>query len=467
MLSLIWRPEWVQAEISLWCLWSLICAANMPDGSETAVLLSNRKRGNFSCLLPSNAAAWESKDWPLVDRIGCLIELDHSRLEALTPFDLSNYHDREHLFSSKLRYCPACLRLGYHSVVFQHRAILHCPIHGEPIASCCPTCKKEVRSCFSSVAVYPFGCFSCGTQLGAIPDAKQTAALGSKTQHISAVRCALRREGPDRGQHSHMSSLVHRRDIAQLSERTMSKLLRIAYPDLPHEKRQRQTVHKYLLVDDHDDVGGEYSGLWADALDVYLSVKRHIEDNIECANRDFQDLQQILGFASMEISLPGVAYPAAIAFYRWRCLYDRGDAERWTGLRKRIEAGLYCPDNPLLAQLSDIVWESRKANRVVFEHELYATFTLLLLQALRSADLTHIRWLDSPGKHTLLPVWEIEHRADGRVVFGLHCRVGREFVERILCRLQGNGRNKSGGLFRRPRLRANPESSGDTLKERP
>ncbi|MFC3106659.1 hypothetical protein ACFOFO_01565, partial [Undibacterium arcticum] len=248
------------------------------------------------------------------------VQVGQHRLEEMVPFDLSSYKDRQYLISAKLRYCPTCLQHGYHSMVFQHRAIMHCPIHGDLLVKCCLRCKGDIAATFSSIAANPFECRQCGDIFGATPTAKQVVSFASKVQQITTVRISLEREGRGHGRHSHLSTIFHRSDLECLSDRRLAKLLRTAYPDLHYQRPTRNVIHQKLLLDDLDEEGGDYSGIWIDALAIYLEVKRHIEQRIGCANRDYEDIHELLGFGAMEISVPGIAYSAGVALYQWRYL---------------------------------------------------------------------------------------------------------------------------------------------------
>lgn len=64
-------------------------------------------------------------------------------------------------FVPQLRWCPACFAKGFHSVVFQHRAMATCPFHGDALVDACPRCGHEHRPTYCSVARQPFGCPGC------------------------------------------------------------------------------------------------------------------------------------------------------------------------------------------------------------------------------------------------------------------------------------------------------------------
>jgi hypothetical protein len=43
-----------------------------------------------------------------------------------------------------VRYCPECLRTGYHSELFQLRAVQNCPEHGIALREVCPNCQTSI-----------------------------------------------------------------------------------------------------------------------------------------------------------------------------------------------------------------------------------------------------------------------------------------------------------------------------------
>ncbi len=50
---------------------------------------------------------------------------------------------QRHLCAS-LRYCPTCLRRGWHSSMFQHWSLPICPVHGDKLLTGCPACGEEI-----------------------------------------------------------------------------------------------------------------------------------------------------------------------------------------------------------------------------------------------------------------------------------------------------------------------------------
>ncbi len=69
------------------------------------------------------------------------------------------------VFHDGLRYCAECMRFGWHSILFQHRLVRTCPLHGCPLRTGCPNCQLPIVPTLSYVAVNPMCCGACGASL--------------------------------------------------------------------------------------------------------------------------------------------------------------------------------------------------------------------------------------------------------------------------------------------------------------
>jgi hypothetical protein len=68
------------------------------------------------------------------------------------------------VFTCKFRYCPSCLRGGFHSYWFQFEGIENCPIHHLPLQDLCMQCGSSTGN-VGSMAVRtcgPYMCAHCG-----------------------------------------------------------------------------------------------------------------------------------------------------------------------------------------------------------------------------------------------------------------------------------------------------------------
>ena len=79
-----------------------------------------------------------------------------------------------------IRYCPACLEAGYHSVAFQLEGFDQCPIHGHTLCRACPVCGQAISATLDAFAVeFPFACASCGHRLASGTKLIESCSLDS------------------------------------------------------------------------------------------------------------------------------------------------------------------------------------------------------------------------------------------------------------------------------------------------
>lgn len=100
----------------------------------------------------------------------------------------------------QLRYCGACLSRGWHSTLFQHLAFHTCPLHAEPLRTCCGRCHSPLRIDVAGLARSPFCCDRCGAVLTAMID----AAPGPPRACFESLHAALRRVGEVRWSNAHV-----------------------------------------------------------------------------------------------------------------------------------------------------------------------------------------------------------------------------------------------------------------------
>jgi hypothetical protein len=89
-----------------------------------------------------------------------------------------------------LRYCPSCLSLGNHSVLFQLPQVAHCPIHSEALRMGCPHCGKSISTTVHALAKNHLYCGSCHRNLAT---ARRRTTIGVPVNHPPAERFAALR----------------------------------------------------------------------------------------------------------------------------------------------------------------------------------------------------------------------------------------------------------------------------------
>jgi len=162
--SLCWREAWASRYDSAYVLLSKFALLNAFVASDLAVLFVARGKGlrnrirsapNLSLIDASNY------DLPLLSKH--LKLSDDGVKEAFIDEELSASGCS---ISQDLRFCPACLKRGFHTAIYQLDMLIRCPIHGCKLASRCPHCKLRIpyrlqSRLFSS----PFCCPGCKTLL--------------------------------------------------------------------------------------------------------------------------------------------------------------------------------------------------------------------------------------------------------------------------------------------------------------
>lgn len=156
-----WRSSWVNPLESLWSILRKFVFFNqatlkqMQDffGTDPITRLPwlSRKRldlrwyGGFDPLLLERAFG--------VSRL----TLDES---TVIPFVVEPEHDV--LTSKYLRFCPSCLKEGFHSSLYQLLLVRDCPLHEETLEICCQHCHTSVDYTLRSVLLASdVGCSEC------------------------------------------------------------------------------------------------------------------------------------------------------------------------------------------------------------------------------------------------------------------------------------------------------------------
>ena len=121
---------------SLWMLGQKLAAFNCVTPQTINRVIFLRERAGRQWRLAANFST-------LCEVLGC----DSDRLEPFAPGYLLGISDLPRLDvfrCSELRFCPACLRLGFHSEIFQLRGLRSCPQHGCRLQSVCTGCQRLV-----------------------------------------------------------------------------------------------------------------------------------------------------------------------------------------------------------------------------------------------------------------------------------------------------------------------------------
>ncbi len=115
---------------------------------------------------------------------------------------------RSSTVSQQLRYCPACLQLGFHAAWFQSLHVEHCPLHRRQLMTGCGQCASAVPYAIGQdLASHPLRCSVCGCAWvpalnrpagRCLPLDRRSARLlgrwGTYVGHLTAHECLLPRQ---------------------------------------------------------------------------------------------------------------------------------------------------------------------------------------------------------------------------------------------------------------------------------
>lgn len=170
-MVIVWRKEWINAYESPWSIFEKVCLANQVSRTELLRTLGNHDVKNIkSSIIGNNRREFIQLSGfdpiMLKQYLGCdLVGHNRSIIETiLKPIE----YFREHIltwFTESMRWCPDCMRMGYHSWLHQFALVHICPIHQIKLISSCPGCLNEIPFLLSDIRLNdPFTC-KCGYKL--------------------------------------------------------------------------------------------------------------------------------------------------------------------------------------------------------------------------------------------------------------------------------------------------------------
>lgn len=161
---------WPRASIRPWeSLWSLVHRflwLNTPNWSDLERSFGGSHLAPFSLVHGVRVLTRDDEGRRAFDRLRLerMLHLPVSRWESATLAWLRGTPVDD--LVADMRFCPECLRVGYHTGVFQLVCVTNCPIHGVALVRGCPVCGGALSADLDREAVdSPFACPHCGHRL--------------------------------------------------------------------------------------------------------------------------------------------------------------------------------------------------------------------------------------------------------------------------------------------------------------
>lgn len=162
--NVCWRPQWVNKFESLWSLIRKFAILNFATGRDLRDVFSRDRdqqmRSEPRWRLDSDLRFFGSLD-PV--RLVSVFNLSESALcEALVDHYVKS-REALHVSADVLRFCPTCLKNGFHSAIYQLLFVRSCPLHGDSLRSHCQACDMRhiPYTLSSAITADSAGCYQC------------------------------------------------------------------------------------------------------------------------------------------------------------------------------------------------------------------------------------------------------------------------------------------------------------------
>ena len=321
---------------SLWMLTHRFLWFNLPSASELANGIANKLSTCHGFRLIGDRPF---KRTAVRDGLCQLLGLAPSKMSTAT---IEGQLLLEHTIP-EMRFCRECLKLAYHTAIFQLDFVAKCPIHECALVAGCPSCAAEISSTLDERTRHePCGCWRCHrllTSQRALIDAPSIHASGKIGRiwrwclwaaNLPRADCFPHRLSPG-GRGSGVSSDIELLSLAgrnALPKRLGRRRLRLGQHDLTVATLGRSLPERYAEwpTDGH--------------VQLYKAYRRHLQKTIPGAKQFAQTFIRRMN-ASLSppvwTPLPGASEQAyAFLIFRFRLELDGWqDLKNYSSLRAR------------------------------------------------------------------------------------------------------------------------------------
>lgn len=185
-----WRDDWYTGLDSAYGLLMKFATLNSLTAREIAHIFISKTCGRRTtiCNYPNvdlrNASVFD------LDTMARIFRLNVAQVSKAFLFDI--FPNSELRSSDNLRWCLACIKLGFHTPIFQMNLMMHCPIHGMALQTRCCKCKMKIPYRLRpDVTLKPFFCPHCGCDLAPGIHLDQTKIFAPRIQDKKCIEQAI------------------------------------------------------------------------------------------------------------------------------------------------------------------------------------------------------------------------------------------------------------------------------------
>lgn len=433
------EPELAKTE-SVYGRWSRHCLEHMPDLEELRQAFAPYSPTRSILILPHNTApslvqaAFEHTEPAKPsshDRVAEILGISSECLYTASSLRLASPAARQGALSGYLRACWQCMKLGFHSVLFQHYALRRCPLHGVELTTRCPSCQVQSWPKFAEVAASPFSCKRCGEMwlssvrpahgdeylvlVGAmledrIRDLSQVDVPGKGERFVNQADATplIAPPGPN-------AAARHGRHVARWT----------AWPEVPSARWATFPETRQTLIDWHEP----REGCWPDGgpltvqaataclrtLARLCCVEGHTADSLK--------LRERLGLPSNGLRMNDRASIVSAALHQTMCAYAiRARLGQADSLNARALDSVYADVEWNGLQRGHRLVHSDAGNAQLIRAEILGWFVACVIDASTLQYLRNVDWITDLPKTLFLPAW---------IVMGTHPHYFLRMRERV------------------------------------
>jgi hypothetical protein len=334
-----------------------------------------------------------------------------------------------------LRYCPQCLDLGYHSIVFQHVGISRCPLHNCMLQDCCPVCDELIYPTFRSCLDNPFECLRCFAPLTRTVASSTDPRDAKAADLIMGNRRVVLSKSHNSASHRHMFSVLKPRMLKPSTPAVSRLYQRVAVWAEPFDCQWPNFKEDILMIvpahtrGDVDAADSFNTGLAAERVLIFLTqlCRGHEVQAIRLANR--------LGRWPLGLRLNSQATVIAAALYKLAVAYDlvqEASTIFELQLSSMTEKGRACYGKQMV-RYGDSEPAVPELDYRLMQLEMLGMFAWLVIWYRDHAPLSSVSWIDLPHAIEFAPSWHITHSPSGSRV-RIRSRATEKSIRRLVQR---------------------------------
>jgi hypothetical protein len=325
-----------------------------------------------------------------------------------------------------LRYCPECLRLGYHSTLFQYLGLASCPEHKCLLQVRCAACANEVVPTLQNTASDPFACPKCKKSfVSSVAAEREGGALKALDQTLGGMRTWQSERAEFKPPSRHLTGFapaeaakVARRFTCWHGSHLWGRFREERWPEgrIPSSEELGDTAVE--------------AGTRA-ALNALRQLCQDCSEFVDQAKA----LRWRVGAADSGVKLEGRASAIAAALCK-------------TGYVLRADVALLNPDSPCYSTAAqhrlasyinqDISKVSTAGFARLRELEVLALFADYLVEAAKARYLKGFSWAHEGLEGRLIATWCRQHDPDGTLFLRIRPRIDEAGVARLIRRYRAH-----------------------------